>query len=140
MEQKQEAEGSPTELKSRKQTGNGRSLSTSKPTHSDALPLARPHLLNCQTAPPTGDQMFKCLQAMGSISLKHYIVLRSQESTEAIKDLKDSHKDNKRGTGHWMLRYFESFLRDEENHRRVMRMGKQEGHQKGLLLLLRNSG
>lgn len=125
---------------SRKQTGNGRSLSTSKPTHSDALPLARPHLLNCQTTLPTGDQMFKCLQAMGSISLKHYIVLRSQESTEAIKDLKESHKDNKRGTGHWKLRYFESFLRDEENHRRVMRKGRQEGHQKGLLLLLRNSG
>lgn len=98
----------------------------------------RPHLLNSQTAPPTGDQMFKCLQAMGSISLHHYIVLLSQESTEAIKDLKHSH--NKRWTGHWKLRDFESFLRDEENHRSVMRMGKQEGHPIGLLLLLRNSG
>lgn len=113
--------------RSRKQTGNGMSLSTSEPTHSDALPPARPHLLNSQIAPPTEDQMFKCLQVMGSISLDHYIVLLSQESTEAIEDLKHSHKDNKRRTGHWKLRDFKSFLRDEENHRSVMRMGETGG-------------
>lgn len=43
---------------------------TSKPTFSDTLLPPRPHILTLLAGPPTGDQIHKCLDAVGGRSFK----------------------------------------------------------------------